>query len=202
MTTTCPTGSTMTATATSAAADHPLHARRQRHALRDAAGLQLRRPVLRLSEGQLRHALRRGQGRTAAHDEHRPALPAGRPAGPRRGAEALHRLRAGPREGLAAAPHRHRPPLAGAPSLPRAGTAPLAHGPRDDFVRRFGGVFEHSPWIAERAYRRWNSAPRTTRPAGCTTRWRASSARPARPSASACSTPIPTSPASWRRPSA
>ena len=66
--------------------DHPLHARRQRHALRHAAGLQFRRPVLRLSEGQLRHALCRGQGGPAAHDEHRPALPAGRPAraGPRR----------------------------------------------------------------------------------------------------------------------
>ena len=45
-----------------AAAHHPLYARRQRHALRHAAGLQLRRPVLRLSEGQFRHALCRGQG--------------------------------------------------------------------------------------------------------------------------------------------
>ena len=25
----------------------------------------------------------------------------------------------------------------------------MAH---DDFVARFGGIFEHSPWIAERAY--------------------------------------------------
>ena len=46
-----------------AAADHSLHARRQRHALRHAARLQFRRPVLRLSEGQFRHALCRGRGR-------------------------------------------------------------------------------------------------------------------------------------------
>ena len=25
---------------------------------------------------------------------------------------------------------------------------------RDDFIRRFGGIFEHSPWVAERAYDR------------------------------------------------
>ena len=53
-----------------------------------------------------------GKAGAAAHDDHRPALPAGRPARPRRGAEALHRLREEPRQGLAAAPHRHRPPLA------------------------------------------------------------------------------------------
>ena len=47
------------------AAHHPLHARRQRHALRHAPGLQLRRPVLRLPQGQLRHPLRRGRGRAA-----------------------------------------------------------------------------------------------------------------------------------------
>ena len=44
-----------------AAPRRALHARRQRHALRHAAGLQRRRPVLRLSEGQLRRALRRGR---------------------------------------------------------------------------------------------------------------------------------------------
>ena len=63
-----------------AAAHRPLHARRQRHALRHAAGLQLRRAVLHLSEGQLRHALRRGRARRAEDDVGRPALPAGRPA--------------------------------------------------------------------------------------------------------------------------
>ena len=30
---------------------------------------------------------------------------------------------------------------------------------RDDFVERFGGVFEHSPWVAEGA---WNAAPDST----------------------------------------
>ena len=44
---------------------------------RHAAGLQLRRPVLQLSEGQLRHALRGGRGRRAEDDVGRPALPAG-----------------------------------------------------------------------------------------------------------------------------
>ncbi|MDX1103085.1 2-oxo-4-hydroxy-4-carboxy-5-ureidoimidazoline decarboxylase [Sinorhizobium medicae] len=29
---------------------------------------------------------------------------------------------------------------------------------RDDFIRRFGGIFEHSPWVAERAYDRAASA--------------------------------------------
>ncbi len=41
--------------------DRALYARRQRHALRHAAGLQQRRPVLRLSQGHLRHALCRGR---------------------------------------------------------------------------------------------------------------------------------------------
>ena len=54
--TTCPTGSRRP---TRGQTDHPLHARRQRHALRHAAGLQQRRPVLPLPQGQLRHALRR-----------------------------------------------------------------------------------------------------------------------------------------------
>ena len=112
------------------AADHSLHARRQRHAFRDAAGLQFRRPVLRLSEGQLRHALCRRQGGPAAHDEHRPALPAGRAAGPRRRAQALHRLRERPRQGLAGAAHRHRPPLEGDASLPPAGDPAVPNGSR------------------------------------------------------------------------
>ena len=75
------------------AADHPLHARRQRHALRHAAGVQRGRPVLRLPQGQLRHALRRRRGRRAQDDVGRPALPPGRPSRPRRGAGAVRRLR-------------------------------------------------------------------------------------------------------------
>ena len=59
-TTICPTGR---GSAGKPQLDRALHARRQRHALRHAAGLQLGRPVLRLSEGQLRRALRRGRAR-------------------------------------------------------------------------------------------------------------------------------------------
>ena len=78
--------------AAGAAADRALYARFQRHALRHAAGLQLRRPVLRLSQGRVRRALRRG--RDGAEDAvDRPALPAGRPPGARRLAGALPRLR-------------------------------------------------------------------------------------------------------------
>ena len=46
-----------------AASRHSLHARGQRHALRHGAGLQHRRAVLHLSEGQLRRALPRGRRR-------------------------------------------------------------------------------------------------------------------------------------------
>jgi len=34
----------------------------------------------------------------------------------------------------------------------RATLASLSAAPRDEFVRVLGGVFEHTPWIAERAY--------------------------------------------------
>ena len=49
-------------------------------------------------------------------------------------------------------PARHRPPLAGAPS--GAGRRPRGRRRcrREAFVARLGGVFEHSPWIAERAF--------------------------------------------------
>ena len=62
----------------------PVHARHQRHALRHAAGLQQRRPVLRLPEGRVRRAVRRGRSgrpRRAEDAVDRPALPARRPAG-------------------------------------------------------------------------------------------------------------------------
>ena len=36
---------------------------------------------------------------------------------------------------------------------------------RDDFVKRFGGIYEHSPWIAEALYRR-GLAPAEDPPAG------------------------------------
>ena len=59
-----------------AAPDHPLHARRQRHALHQPAGLRQRRGVLRLSQGCLRPALCRGRAR-AQDDVGRAALPTG-----------------------------------------------------------------------------------------------------------------------------
>ena len=183
------------------AAHHSLHARRQRHALRDAAGLQLRRPVLRLSEGQLRHALCRRQGRAAADDEHRPALPAGRAAGPRGCAEALHRLCEEPRQGLAGAAHRHRPALAGDASLTPAGDAAVAHGRTTTSSRSSAASSSIRPGSPS-APSSSSSARRMTAPAGCTMRSAGSSGRPATRSGSACSTPIPTSPASWPPPSA
>ena len=83
----------------------PLHPRRQRHALRHAPGLQFRRSVLQLSEGLVRRALCRGQGRRAEDDVRRPALPPRRPAGPRGVIAAFRRLcaRAMTRSGCRAA---------------------------------------------------------------------------------------------------
>ena len=75
-----------------------------------AAGLQHRRSVLRLSQGFLRHALRRRR-RRAQDAERRPALPTGRPARTRARADAIHRLRPEPRSGLYPDPARRRPPL-------------------------------------------------------------------------------------------
>ena len=54
----------------------------ERHALCDGAGLQHRRSVLRLPQGFVRHALRRGRGR-AENAVDRPSLPPCRPARPR-----------------------------------------------------------------------------------------------------------------------
>ena len=92
------------------ATDRALHARHQRHALCDPARLQLRRSVLRLSQGFLRHALRgRRDGAEDAVD--RPALPARRPPRPRRRAGALSRLRHGLRQSVDRDAARHRAPL-------------------------------------------------------------------------------------------
>ena len=73
-------------------------------------GFNSRRPVLRLSEGLVRHALRRGR-RRAEDAVGRPALPPRRAAGAGGLARALPRLRARPRQGLGSDPARHRPPL-------------------------------------------------------------------------------------------
>ena len=87
------------------------------------------------------------------------------------------------------------------PSLPSRRRSGRRAWTRDEFVEKFGGIFEHSPWIAERAYRARARPRARQRPAACTTRSAACSARPARPNGSACSTPIPTLPASLPRPS-
>ena len=69
---------------------------------------------------------------------------------------------------------------------------------RDEFVAKFGGIFEHSPWIAERAYEL------ELGPAHDTRRRPAQRALPRLPrrqregDGSACSTRIPTLPASSR----
>ena len=49
-------------------------------------------------------------------------------------------------------PRRHRRPLARPPPGARRRRAPDHASRSDAFVARFGGIFEHSPWIAERAY--------------------------------------------------
>ena len=74
--------------------------------------------------------------------------------------------------------HRHRRALAGAAS----GAGGAARGRRrlaeEAFVARFGGVFEHSPWIAERAPWRWSSGRRMIPRSASAARWRGCSARP------------------------
>ena len=93
-----------------------------------------------------------GEAGAAEDDVDRPALPAGRPAGPRRGAARFLDYVKGhdkvwlPRR-IDIARHWQR-----APPDAAAGAAAVARWRASDFVARFGGVFEHSPWIAERAY--------------------------------------------------
>ena len=117
-------------------------------------GFNTGRRFLRLSERQFRHALCRGLCRIAQDDEHRPALPVDRQARPGRRVEAVHRLREIPRQGL----------VRGVASIlpntgqrvhpaPSGDTAPPSRMDATTFVQRFGGIFEHSPWIAERAFR-------------------------------------------------
>jgi hypothetical protein len=84
---------------------------------------------------------------------------------------------------------------------PRAARAALEMDARRPSSRAFGGIFEHSPWIAERAH------ALELGPAHDTARRRAQRAGPhlprRQPEASgwACCAPIPISPASWPRPS-
>ena len=133
------------------AAHRALHARHQRHAVRHAAGLQLRRPVLRLSEGRVRRALRRGRDR--AEDAVDRPCTAGSSAGPARAASLarfLDYVRGHDKVWVATrldiARHwiaKHPPPGGWKPSQLT----------RTLFVERFGGVYEHSRWVAEAALR-------------------------------------------------
>ena len=93
-------------------------------------------------------------------------------------------------------------PPTGAPATPPP-PSPTARppSPKDAFVARFGGVFEHSPWIAERAFD-LELGPAHDTATGLASALPAPSAPPPRTSASASSRPTPTSPASWRPPSA
>ena len=126
-----------------------LHARRQRHALRHAPGLQLGRPVLRLSQGFVRHALRRGRRRAEDAVVGLHCRLVGRPGRALALARfldyALGHDRVWIPTRLDIARHwiaKHPPPGGWKPSRLT----------RTLFVERFGGVYEHSPWVAAAAY--------------------------------------------------
>ena len=92
-----------------------VHPGRQRHALRHCPGVQLRRPVLRLSSRQLRHPVP-GRRAEPEDDVGRAPLPARRTAGTGRGARPVSRLRRRTRCSVGGAASRHRTALARAPS--------------------------------------------------------------------------------------
>ena len=117
----------------------------------------------------VRHALRRGR-RRAEDAVRRPALPARRAPGPRGFAGAIHRLRSEPRSGLDADPPRHRAPLDCA-SIRRPADGSRRASRATLFVERFGGVYEHSPWIAAVAYDAGSRRKRTP-PEASRRRWR------------------------------
>ena len=124
--TTCPTGSQVER---QAAADRALHAGRQRHALRHAAGLQLGRPVLQPTCKDSFDVLYAEGAETPEDDVGRPALPPGRPARPDRGAGALPRLCRRATSGLVLPPRRDRAALARAAPLPAIRMIARALGP-------------------------------------------------------------------------
>ncbi len=153
----------VTGGASRAATDRAVHARHQRHALRDAAGLQHGRSLLPLPARRLRRALRRGR-RGAEDDVDRHALPAARAAGAVPRAAALPRSHRAARSRLGHAPRRYRAPLARTSSVfhhqprRRGGMkamqytlAELNEMAEDAFVAALSGIFEHSPWVAEAA---------------------------------------------------
>ena len=95
-----------------------LHTRCQRHAFCHTSGIQLRRPVLHVPQGQLRCAVAGGWQNAVGW----PALPPRRSSRPNRRPETLYRPRAPPRWRLVLQTHRHRPPLAEAvPATHRRG---------------------------------------------------------------------------------
>ncbi|CAM8781311.1 hypothetical protein NCM_03687 [Burkholderia pseudomallei] len=102
-----------------AATDRPVHARRERHAFRDAAGLQHRRSFLPLSARRVRRAVR-GRRRSAQDDVDRHALPPARPAGALSRAAALSRSHRAARSRVGRAPRRDRAALARASSVSAA----------------------------------------------------------------------------------
>ena len=56
--------------------------------------------------------------------------------------------------------------------------ADLSALPREAFVARLGDIFEHSPWVAERA---WDERP-SPASMNCMRRWSGPSIAPAKPS--------------------
>ena len=105
---------------------------------------------LRLSQGLLRHALRRGRDR-AENAVDRPSLPSCRPARPRGARSRDSSTTSASHDSvwmptrLDIARHwvlRHPPPGGWKPSRLT----------RTLFVERFGGVYEHSPWVAATAW--------------------------------------------------
>ena len=155
--TTCPTGSR--STRPRGATPHlvvPVHARRQRHALRHAAGLQQRRPVLAyLKDASTCFTPKATPPDSTRRRCCRSACTAASSAGPARAgvARALPRLRARHDDVWFA----RRIDIARhwiAHASVRAKRMTLARDQRarpGAFVAALGGVFEHSPWVAQRA---------------------------------------------------
>ena len=110
------------------------------------------RGLLHLPPRHLRHPLRRRRGRLAQDDVRRPPLPPRRPPRPHQGPRRLPRPHPSPSPTSGSPPAATSPPT-GAPATP---PPPITERPttlaKDAFVQRYGSIFEHSPWIAERAY--------------------------------------------------
>jgi peptidoglycan/xylan/chitin deacetylase (PgdA/CDA1 family) len=171
--------------------DHPLYARNQRHALCDAAGLQLRRPVLRLSQGCVRHALcqegKDGSPKMMSIGLHcRLVGRPGRAAALKRFMEYVLK----PRQGLdPATADRDRRALAQAP---QAGDNLMIAARR---LRPASAAFSSIRLSSPSAPMTTASSATRTDVAGCTRRWWRSFGRQAPRSVSACCVRIRISPA-------